>query len=194
MNKIVLINGKKRSGKDFTANLIKEEIERRGYTCEIMSFASPMKFIVSKLFGITEDELDLYKNDKYPIYTQDSYGDLDYITDFREVLQRFGTEAMKPIFGDNVWASILYDKAHKSQSDVVLVPDFRFLIEHINSQSVLTLKIVHKDIEEACKDPHPSETELNDFLFNSYIDNTGYPDTTDVISYYVDSIGLISDF
>lgn len=186
--KLILINGKKRSGKDFTASLIKQAIESRGSTCEILSFASPMKYIVSTIFGITEDQLDVFKNEKFPVYTQDDVGDLDYLTDFRTVLQKFGTEAMKPVFGEDVWASILYRKAKESNADVVLVPDFRFLIEYLELPHITTLKIKHTEIEEACKDTHASETELNDFEFDYYIDNTGYPDTTEDVNNFVDAL------
>ena len=192
LSKIVLINGLKRSGKDYTASLLKQEIESRGGTCEIMSFAEPMKRIIAKIFGIHPGILEEYKNSPedygfeiraYPNNQPSiniSYGN------FRKALQIFGTEAMKPEFGESVWADLLYKRAHESNADVILVPDFRFNIEY--HPEAVTLKVVHSDLEAMATDLHASETELNDFLFNYYIDNTGYPDQTENIIDIVDEL------
>lgn len=193
--KVVLINGKKRSGKDWTADKIKDELNERGYSVKVMSFAQPMKTIVSKTFGISEDQLDEYKNDtelfgiEIKVYPNNQpQGTLHYVT-FREILQWFGTEAMKPIFGDDVWASLLFKQAKESDVDFVLVPDFRFLIEY--DESALTLKIRNDEIEAQCTDRHASETELDNFVFDYEIDNTGYRDTTDDVSEFCDKLERI---
>jgi len=189
MSKVILINGKKRSGKDYSADLIKKRLEKKGYTAEIIRFADPMKFIVAETFGISEEDLDTYKNDVVEFgYEIKAYPDnqpsVTILQDsFRGALQRFGTEAMKPVFGDNIWAKLLYKKAKKLDVDFVLVPDFRFLVEY--KKKAITLKIRHDVLESECTDTHASETELNDFNFDYEIDNTGYPDTTDQIKKFV---------
>ena len=188
---IILINGKKRSGKDWTAKLIKQDLEDRGYTADIRSFASPMKFIISQTFDITENELDLYKNDddygiELKVYPNNQPPCTIKYTDFRTILQRFGTEAMKPIFGNDIWAELLYKNAEKSEYDFILVPDFRFLVEY--RDNAVTLKIKHTELESQCTDTHASETELNDFSFDYTIDNTGYPDTSVEIKQFCDTI------
>ena len=192
MTKIILINGKKRSGKDFSAELIKKRLEKKGYSAEIIRFADPMKFIVSKTMGISEEDLELYKNEysEYGVETivypdNQPQGTITY-TNYREILQRFGTEAMKPVFGDDIWAKLLYKKVKKLDVDFVLVPDFRFLVEY--KKKATTLKIRHDVLEAECTDTHASETELNDFEFDYAIDNTGYPDTSDQIKKFVKNI------
>ena len=162
--KIVLINGKKRAGKDYFAKSLKAELEALDKTVAIFSFADPIKEILAKSLGITIQELDEYKNSNSEIYIKKRK-----ITDARKLLQNFGTEAMKSIFGEDVWVNLLEEKALSLNKDFVLVPDFRFLIEYI---SPYTVKIENKSIDSS--DGHKSENELNDFEFNYIIDNTGY--------------------
>lgn len=188
--KIVLINGKKRSGKDYNAILIKQELESRGYSVSILSFAEPIKTIIAETFGITVEQVELYKNEpsEYGLEIR-AYPDnqpscvIEYVG-MRDILQRFGTEAMKPIFGDDVWASLLYKRAEKSGSDFVLVPDFRFIIE--DNINAIKVNVFNNDIEST--DTHASETELNDFTFDYYIDNTGQPDLTEQIKEITDKL------
>ena len=178
--KIVLFNGKKRSGKDYTATLVKNELIDRGYTAKIMSFAEPIKTIIASSLGISVEDVELYKNEpsEYGLEIK-AYPDnqrsvvIEYLS-MRDILQRFGTEAMKPIFGDDVWASLLYTRAYDSGVDYVLVPDFRFKIEYSNK--ALTVNVYNDYIEST--DTHASETELDEFKFDLYIDNTGQPDLT----------------
>lgn len=178
MQKIILINGKKRHGKDYLARMLQNEFTRFGETSQIMSFADPIKDIISTSFGITHNDLDLYKNKptKYTIDFVEAaglHGEVLHVTNCRNILQKFGTEAMKKYFGEDVWANLLLNEAQKSTAKFIIVPDFRFLCEHI---SPYTVKIKNDDIPS--DDMHRSENELNDFRFMSIIDNTGRRDLT----------------
>lgn len=184
MAKIILINGKKRSGKDWTAKLIQEELYKQHKTSEIMSFAGPLKEIVADSFNISLELLDELKNDGEPIVARVD-GFQVIISDFRLFLQRFGTEAMKKQFGDDIWVRLLKEKSEKSPVDYILVPDFRFLIEEISD---ITLKIRNDEIDNANKDFHPSETQLDNFNFKYVIDNTGKPDLTEQVREFVQKI------
>ena len=124
---VILINGLKRSGKDYSASLMKQMFEDRGMSVELISFAGPMKRIIAKTFEISEAELDIYKNEQATICLKEDRTDL---TNFRRILQRFGNEAMKPEFGDEVWADIGCTKALESKADIVIMPDFRFDTEY----------------------------------------------------------------
>jgi butyrate kinase len=192
MVQIVLINGQKRSGKDYTAEKIQEELKHRGYKSVIMRFADPMKQIISSTFNISEEDLDEYKNepDEYGIelkaYPNNQPPVTIGYTDFRVILQRFGTEGMKPVFGDDVWASLLYNKADTSDCDFVLVSDFRFNIEY--RDDTITLKIRNDEIDVDKSDLHASERELDNFEFQHTIDNTGYRDTTKEVREFVDTL------
>lgn len=178
MKKIILINGKKRHGKDFTA-----EILEKFHDVEIMRFADPMKSIISQTFGISEENLETFKNDI------DGYGieikaypnnqppcTIEY-ADFRSVLQIFGTEAMKPVFGNDVWVQAIKKRIDESVAEYILIPDFRFGIELVglSEYQIYTVKIFNDNIES--KDTHASEKELDDLdmKFDLYLDNTGKP-------------------
>lgn len=186
MTQIILINGKKRSGKDFFGSELQKRLTAIGKTSEIMSFAEPLKDIMSITLGIQHDKLEKMKNDEADLgYPTNGCGYLT-INNCRVILQKFGTEGMKKYFGDAVWVNLLSKRAGDSESDYVIVPDFRFKIEAI---SFLTVKIKNDDVEST--DTHASETELDDFEFFYEIDNTGYKSLESQISMFImNGLGL----
>lgn len=182
---IILVNGKKRSGKDFFAQVLKTELAKVGKTAHVMSFAGPLKDIIAETFDITLQQLDDYKNLAQPvgIITKKMSGtDYEVLTDFRLILQKFGTEAMKRHFGEDVWVKLLAQRAYKSSDDFIIVPDFRFLSEEI--AGAITVKIKNSDFDNA-GDMHRSETELDNFTFMHTFDNSGYPDITKDVQNFV---------
>ena len=176
---VILVSGYKRSGKDTTAKMIKEIIEEStSQKVEIMSFAEPLKFIAKTIFGISDEKLDEYKNNYRGIYYYDDYNELDILTNFREVLTKIGSDALKPIFGDDVWVKVIKEKMLKSNADVIIIPDFRFLVENAFKNSV-TIRIVNYDIVNDSS--HPSEIELDNFVFDYCLDNTKHRLNKEVI-------------
>jgi len=169
---ILLINGKKRHGKDFFASLLSHELNK-SHTTEIMHFADPLKDIMCNTFNISRAELEMFKNSpqKHKIIT--TCREELSTTDWRTVLQKFGTECMKSYFGENVWVELLVKQANNSSADIIIVPDFRFKSEKISN---FTIKIFNDDIIST--DTHKSENDLNDFNFWVEINNTGRPDLT----------------
>lgn len=188
MAKLILINGKKRSGKDYFAKLVQMELLNHNKSSKIMSFADPIKDIISTTLDISKEDLEKYKNDdnSYGLAVQ-SYqsGIIEEcnVINFRGILQRFGTEAMKQWFGEDVWVKLLKQQAEKLNYDYIIVPDFRFLCEDVGD---ITVKIKNDDVE--CIDNHRSENELNDYRFDCIIDNTGYRDITVDVKLFVDII------
>lgn len=164
--KYILINGKKRAGKDFFASLLYAELVNAGYTAAVLSFADPIKDIMSVTLNIARDELDEFKNNSVPIYIQNKH-----VSDARQVLQNFGTEAMKKYFGEDVWVNLLCAQAEKTNADFIIVPDFRFFSEHMPGS--VTVRVLNHDVASAA-DLHRSENELNEFNFDFVLDNTGY--------------------
>ena len=181
--KIILINGQKRSGKDFSATLLTELLKEQGNSVEVLSFATPLKQIMCDTLGVGMEEMEEFKNNSadydmpFMAYPNNQppvqFGRIN----FRELLQRFGTEGMKPVFGESVWADITLKMAIESTSDVIIIPDFRFNIESdtmLNSElDIKTLKIKNDDVDGG-EDLHASERELDDYLFDYTIDNTGH--------------------
>lgn len=185
---LILVNGKKRSGKDFFAQTLKAEFEKLGKTAEVMSFAEPLKDIIAETFDITHKQLDDWKNLAEPVGTiRQKMSGVDYtvLTDFRLILQKFGTEAMKRFFGEDVWVKLLAERAYKSTADFIIVPDFRFLSEDI--PGAITVKIKNANFDNA-GDLHRSETELDSFAFMYTFDNTDYPDISKDVQEFVREI------
>ena len=190
MAKVILINGVKRSGKDYSAQILKEELESRVKKVEIFHFAAPLKQIIADTFELSLKDLDKMKNnpDDYNLMGRTRLGakTLDKLFmefNFRTILQRFGTEAMRPHFGKDVWAKLLVDKVKRSDADVILVPDFRFLEEYnycndsfsgtygLSNTKMNDMITMYIESGKSSKDTHSSEMKP-DVEFQFSIDNT----------------------
>lgn len=181
---VILISGYKRAGKDTTAQMLKEIFEENQLKVEILSFADTLKNIACIIFDISREQLDEFKNNETSIGTYEKYNDhlgyeFEELTNFRKVLTKIGNEALKPILGEDIWVKDIQKKIAASDADIIIIPDFRFKIEHINK--AITVRVVNDDIVN--KETHPSETEIEDFSFDVYIDNTGYQLTKETLSY-----------
>lgn len=171
---IILIHGLKRSGKDTFASILKE-LEP---VVEIKPFAGPLKEITAKAFDLSPDVIDYLKNDEsIKIGFRSPQEKMCTGNSMRNFLQNLGTEAMKPIFGDYVWAKLFTDSYLKSPKGTVFVaPDFRVIEEYnyITSEAldVVTVKIQRAEAEGS-GDTHISEQGLADFKFDYIVDNNG---------------------
>lgn len=175
---IILISGYKRAGKDTTAQMLKEIFEENQLKVEILSFADTLKNIACIIFDISREQLDEFKNNELPVGWQSEY-EFEELTNFRKVLTKIGNDALKPIFGEDIWVKDIQKKIAASNADIIIIPDFRFKIEHINK--AITVRVLNDDIVN--KETHQSETELEDFNFDVYLDNTGYQLTKETLSY-----------
>ena len=162
MRKIILINGKKRAGKDYVAKILKEKLGN----CEIFHYADSMKQIIADTFEISLEELENFKNENVEITFNGKR------TTFRRILQCFATEACKKIFGKDIWKQIVLNKMENSSAEYIIIPDFRFPEEYIEDS--LTVKVLGGDTN----DTHISESALNNFKFDYIIDNTKKEDLT----------------
>lgn len=171
---IILVHGKKRSGKDTFASILKELKPE----LEVYSFAQPLKEITAKSFGVTLKILDDLKNDEsIKIGFRSPNAKMCTGNSVRNFLQNLGTEAMKPIFGNNVWADLAikhYDTL--PQDSIMVVPDFRVLEEYEAIKSsgipIITVKI-DRDCVSVSGDTHITENGLVDFEFDFIVDNNG---------------------
>lgn len=181
---IIQIGGFKRSGKDTLASMIANHYISTGKTVDIFHYADSLKQIAASIFNISLEQLDDFKNNKTKLWRFDEFENAYLVTDFREILMKIGNEAIKPIFGDDVWRNIMSKKIEKSNADIIIIPDFRFNVEHLSN--AVTIRILNNDIINDTN--HPSETELIDFDFDMSIDNTGYNQTQESISYYCEQM------
>ena len=180
MANIIQLSGRKRSGKDWTATAIKQQLESHGYSVEVMSFAEPLKDIASIILDVPLSDLELAKNNNDAIYQTGSYYN-EYLTTFRLLLQKLGTEAMKKHFGESVWYDLLIKRIEQSSADYILVPDYRFPEETI--PGALTVRIHSTSVD--LTDNHISETALDNHIFNHVLDNSNKQLTESDIVHFV---------
>ncbi len=161
MPKVIYVAGHKRSGKDTFGALLKEELEVYGKTVKLISFAGPMKQILSVTLGTNLATLDAKKND--PSYPHRGY------------LQRLGTEAMKPIFGDDVWVKLANIAITEATEDYCIITDFRFPEEFEGCVvTPLAIKVERTSaVPLAGSFVHVSEYALAHFGFDEIIENNG---------------------
>ena len=160
MTKVIYIAGYKRSGKDTFGLFLKEALEANGKKVELVSFADPMKRILATTLGISLEFLDNCKNNSnFP---------------HRGYLERFGSEAMKPEFGEDVWVDLVNKYILRSTADIVIVPDFRFRKEYSESAAFpYTIKVQRDNVTPSKGFIHISERDLNGFDFDKVITNNG---------------------
>lgn len=184
---IIQLLGLARSGKDWTASQLKAYFESQGKSVEIMSYAAPMKRIAAGLFGISLEQLDDFKNrsDKVSIEVYDNENILDKTspsfqleTNFRTFLQRLGNDAIKPEFGDDVWAKLAKANIDKSTADIIIMPDCRFNVE-LNAIGGITVRVNNHSLPAPMN--HPSELELLNYVTHYSLDNTNYSLTSEDI-------------
>ena len=181
---VIQLLGFARAGKDWTASQLKAYFESQGKSVEIMSYAAPMKRIAATLFDITLEQLDNYKNHplEYVIdITQLSEFKVPvdiHNTDFRRFLQLLGNDAIKPIFGDNVWAKLAKANIDKSTADIIIMPDCRFTVELMEVGGT-TVRIVNNSLPPPMN--HPSELELLNYVTHYSLDNTDHSLTSEDI-------------
>lgn len=169
MKHIFLIGHKKRMGKDTFASMLAELTGGK-----IIRFADPMKQIIADTFNIPLVHLEDWKNEGDELVHANGYAQT-----YRDILQRFGTDAMKKQFGAEIWADLATEIVWEAAetNDVIIIPDFRFMPEYEsirrafhNAETVIrTVNITRRGIET--QDTHSSETELDDFTYDIKVKN-----------------------
>jgi len=187
---VFLISGLKRSGKDYVSSRIEEHLANRNQTFCRFAFADALKDMITKVFGISLEELDMFKNDvetyKLEILSNsDSKSAKMKELTFRNILQNLG-EAVREILGSTAWANIVKNQVQNSTSDYIIISDFRLLLEYgtmldyclTNNHKLVTIKVYNASCPKI--DKHNTENDLDDFTFDCVIDNTGYPNNLDL--------------
>lgn len=179
---VIQLLGFARAGKDWTSDQLKTYFESQGKSVEVMSYAAPMKRIAATLFNISLKQLDKYKNNpnRFTVnlidMTDEDYG---FDTNFREFLQRLGNQAMKPEFGEDVWAKLMQTNISNSTADIIIIPDCRFNVE-LEAVGGITVRVVNHSLPPPMN--HASELELLHYATMYSINNTNYSVTSEEIT------------
>jgi len=171
---LIGLKGYKGVGKDTVADYY---VER--YDFVKVAFADKMKEAVANLFGIPIHWVDEYKNPELHAWVGLSGGDADELgsrikrsMDWREFLQRFGTEMGRNTFGQNFWVKQLLYSERVLSLEHVVISDCRFANEAqaIRQAGGKIMEIVRPGYES---DGHPSEQPLPTELIDFRIQNSG---------------------
>lgn len=170
MTTIIGLSGWARAGKDTVADYL---VENHGFTK--LSFAAPMRSSLEALNPIVgraqklSGSIPLRLKSVINEWGWDGYKESPYGDEMRQLMQRFGTEVGRNIFGESFWV----DQAMKLAQpyDRVVFSDMRFKNE---AQAVLdaqgkTWRITRTGVEAA--NDHISEHDLDDFAFDTHICN-----------------------
>jgi len=164
-NKVIGIHGFARSGKDTVADYILDSDD----TILKYSFANPLKTAVSSLFNIPREELD--GDNREEILPE-------WGLSIRQILQRFGTESMRNVFGDDFWikkAQHSVDEALGDSEYSVIISDVRFENEaDFCRNNGILIYIERPDADGVVGDiGHASESGVNLNTSDYYINNDG---------------------
>lgn len=140
---IILVGGKKRSGKNWVASQL---------GVPVFSFAQPAKEMFKVMFGV---EFDAAKSQMITELTG------------RQLMQRFATDAMQAQFGVDVWVKLLLEKLQFSGHKCIAVSDWRFKAEAI--PGALKVYVTREDAET---DEHLSENSIGPDDADIVLDNT----------------------
>lgn len=174
MNKptVILLSAKSGHGKDFTANIFKEQLEAIGQRVLITHYADLLKYICTTFF-----EWDGNKDEKG-----------------RTLLQYIGTDIIRKQKPD-YWVSFLNDilDMFTNSWDYILIPDTRFpnevkFLKQNNKLNVISVRVNRPGYETPLTEEqqnHISETALDDHKFDYYICNTTKEEVAKQVDYII---------
>lgn len=155
------LTGKAGSGKDTVGKLL---VSNYGFTR--FAFADALKRAALPLFNLTEDQVTVYKNDF----------NHDWGTTNRDLLQRFGTEAMRNVFGENFWVDRLRVELENLPPERhVVLTDVRFDSEaaFIRDEGGCVIEIVGRAYDLKSAAGHASEAGVSPGLIDFQLTNDG---------------------
>jgi hypothetical protein len=153
---LIGISGKKRSGKNTIADMLSSITSRKVYQ---IALADALKNEVAQATGVSRIFIDEHK------------------TQFRPILQWWGTDFRRHFVSDNYWILKLGKAIRDHQAspqDIIVVPDVRFKDEYKFIMDIGgTMIRVERDYVNGVTDSHQSEIDLDDVKFQHVITNNG---------------------
>ena len=190
-NIAIALTGKKRSGKNTAAKVLRDILTEEGYIVHEIAFADALREAALKLdpwIVSTSQEIDRLSS-VIATHGWDGFKDTAWSHSVRETLQRFGTEVVRDI-DPYVWANqamnkvndlLLADFKQKPGYDVAFIfTDARFHneVEEAFDSSIFDVSFLiemRRDGDD--NDDHPSETPLPEQVFKGFggrvVDNNG---------------------
>ncbi len=145
-----------------------------------ISFAAKLKNSAAVLFDLDASFWELSKRDSgIKVTISDEEGTFYSSMTVREMLQRYGTEAHRDIFGDNFWVDAALPPDYDHTGKIVVVTDARFgneLQRVIDLGGINVLLEAEPESFVANEATHASETSIDPALITEVLDNRARDD------------------
>lgn len=174
---IIGLSGYARSGKDEAAKgLVELGFQRVAFADRLREFlytlnpaVFPAKYVSFSPLEETHAQTVQWVIDKYG---WDDYKNSPWGPGVREFLQRLGTECGRELIGQNVWVDAALKQCYSDHEGYVIT-DARFENEAqgIRARGGIIVRITRPGVTAA--NAHVSETALDAWPFDAYIDNDG---------------------
>ena len=150
---IIGISGKKQSGKNLAAKLIKE-CSKKKVVC--INFAYPIKRIVAMLLQIPLEQLENHTYKETRLSSK-----FNYHTP-RELMQLIGQFGRNSISQD-IWINYIFDIINDDDSIIYIITDVRYIneVERIEKAGGEVIRIERPGL--ICSDSHESEHDLDNY-------------------------------
>ena len=170
---IISLSGWATSGKDTVADIL---VENRGFVK--YAWADTLRLAAEALdpiVGVNEDGSWIRYTDALTTYGYNEAKAL--FPEFRQVLQRIGTEVGRDLIGDNVWIDATIRRINRDRllTSRIIITDTRFPneAEAVKSLSDDNLVVRVTRVHVGPQSDHPSEMALNEYEFDHEILNSG---------------------
>jgi hypothetical protein len=176
---IILLHGKKGSGKDYIGSKIEDWLKSKNQPPLRTALANPIKEILSRTLGLETlyEDINEFKNnpEKYSLLVLNNTSQENISTlNFRTLLTRFGNDVIKEYFGKDIWVNLIIDLINKSEEKFVVITDLRLFEEYkkikdyclLNNYRLITFNVLGGDD----LDTHITEAGL-DINFTYTFDN-----------------------
>jgi hypothetical protein len=163
MTTFIGLSGWAKSGKDTVAQYL---VENHGFTR--ISFADPMRDALLALDPYVP-YMGLHMRLSGVIHFRGWDSAKRDVPEIRQLLQRFGTEVGRNMFGQNFWVEQAIERATRYEK--VVFSDCRYTNEADAVKSVGGVVWRVSRPEVSAVNDHTSEQDLNNYAFDAHIDN-----------------------
>jgi hypothetical protein len=189
--KLIGLAGKKGVGKNFVASLMSDAIceedvvpgKRQSF--EYAAFADPLKDFLINVLLLDEDKIKGSDEDKntatqyewsqMPSFVTAKFPSKSGRMTIRDILQIFGTEMIREIWGYETWINAMERRVKKSWTSYFVITDCRFAneVEAVRrwGGEAWLIDGPQRGQEAAKKDSHSSENSLDGVRFDRTIHN-----------------------
>lgn len=170
---LLSISGFAGSGKDTVAQIIQELQPDKQW--QIKKFSGKLKEMASLITGVPMNKFEdqNFKKDGMLMIIPNTFGPDSFKKySVRDFLQYLGTECVRDLLGKNIWVDALLNN-YDASKDNWIITDCRFPNEFRGIENIggHTIRVSRKGVNAV--NAHPSETALDGFNFDGYVDNFG---------------------